>query len=328
MGVDAIVIIGWRSDAGAYLVDSYPQGVEIDPQDLMNLFSLHRMGANNDLSKAVANFNFLRIEGYIMASWYSGFQSTKYIGRPNFCVSILIPAHENPNKWEDQLEIITYNILSSLESRNFGNVMAEIYDNLNAGLPIKPFEGFVRTEDALASAAPPTRAASPTAPRSAPAPAPKPADDFSDLLSLVDTGGDNSAGKSGTSDPFATGGDPFAATGAKSSDPFANDPFAKKSAVASAAPAAIGATPAKAGPVDPQAQSKAVIAELEKIDRGMPQRPNTDNADQMVKFLEKKVAFLESKIAILSKLVQNLQAKEMELNEKNDLIAKFLALLG
>ncbi len=94
--VDAIIIIGWRSDAGAYLVDSYPPGVEIDGQDLLNLFSLHRMSANNNMDRAIANFNFLKIEGYSLVSWYSGFRSTKYLGRPDFCVALMISQGGNP----------------------------------------------------------------------------------------------------------------------------------------------------------------------------------------------------------------------------------------
>ncbi len=44
--------------------------------------------------------------------------------------------------------------------------------------------------------------------------------------------------------------------------------------------------------------------------------------------LEKKVGFLEQKITVLSKLIRGLQAKELEVNEKNELIAKLLALLS
>ncbi len=59
--IDAIFIIGWRSDTGAYLVDIYPEEVEIDGQDLTNIFSLHRMAANGIMERATQDFNYIRI---------------------------------------------------------------------------------------------------------------------------------------------------------------------------------------------------------------------------------------------------------------------------
>ena len=60
----------------------------------------------------------------------------------------------------------------------------------------------------------------------------------------------------------------------------------------------------------------------------MPTQPKTDDKDQIFAYLEKKVGFLEQKITVLSKLIRGLQAKELEVNEKNELIAKLLALLS
>jgi hypothetical protein len=338
MGIQAIIIIGWRSDAGAYQVDAFPPETDIDPQDLMNLFSLHRMGANNDLSKAVANFNFLRVDQGLLISWYSGFQSTRYIAKPNFCVTLLADLNENANKWEMPLEIITHNLLSKLENPNFHTILGQYLGAIQKGYRIDPVAGFVSQYDEAPSASASTPAQVP-----APVPAPPPSvaapivtpssvsssskGDFDDLMDLVEP--DSAA--VGGSDPFAaSGSDPFG-TGSPSKDPFAGpSPFASTSSPSpQAAPTSSGKPmTASATNYDPHAMSKAIVMELEKIDRGIPQRPNTDNADLLVKFLEKKVAFLESKIGILSKLVQGLQAKETELSEKNELIGKLLLLFS
>lgn len=330
--VDAIVVIGWRSDAGAYLVDSYPQGVEMDGQDLLNLFSLHRMLANNNLDKAIPNFNFLKIEGFTLVSWYSGFRTTKYLARPDFCVALLISGGGSPNIWEDQLKIVAYNVLSKLESSDFQAYLQKVIDSIRADEKIEPFEGFNSSEPEIPvkSATPPKPL--PTVTSSSPKPKKKVDDDFSDLLALAETqanetSGVDSAFKTGA-DPFASGKDPFASSAA---DPFAkagsSDPFASAANTSKASTAATSIPSGKEN-LSSTPETNLILDELKNIDKKMPSQPAADNKDQLFAYLEKKITLLEAKITVLSKLIRGLQAKEVELNEKNDLIAKLLALLS
>ena len=121
----------------------------------------------------------------------------------------------------------------------------------------------------------------------------------------------------GGSDPFGTssgGEDPFAASGAPAG-------------FGGPAPAT-GPSMASMAPSDGTPMADSVLQELKKLDRTMPSNPGSANREAQFAFLEKKVAFLEAKIGVLSKLIRGLQAKEIELNEKNDLIGKLLALLS
>jgi hypothetical protein len=341
--VNGIIIVGWRSDEGAFLVDASPENTEVDGQDLMNLFSLHRMAANGIMEKAGPDFNYLRLsDGSFIASWYSGFRTTKYIGKPNFCVALVLRQGENPNAWEEPLRPICFNVLSKLEDDDLLSYMDYVLSNINQGFAIEPFEGYVAD---TGDSAPVQEVAKTSVPNllgtSTPAPAQPAAadDDFSDLLAMAEEQasarqGSESRGAGGV-DPFASASNPFGASSAQSADPFAGDPFASKAKAAPSGGFTPATSPSVASPKglplptdDPAPETRAILQELQNLDRTMPSKPSGDDQNAIFAFYEKKVAFLEAKIGVFGKLIRGLQAKEVELNEKNDLIAKLLALLS
>jgi hypothetical protein len=339
--VSGICIVGWRSDAGAYLVDSYPEGIEIDGQDLMNLFSLHRMAANGVMDKAGPDFNYLRLsEGFTLVSWYSGFRTTEYIAKPNFCVVLVLEAGENANAYEDQLRVICYNVLTRIEDNDFYEYMEGILDDVNGGYQIDPLEGYIGEgsvveEDVFDDIGDPFEdepVSTPPSNNIAPAassPAPAQDDDFSELLALAEeqSSVNNGTTNGGTmaNDPFSTSEDPFASNKG-GSETFAGDPFENS---ASSSSSSFSSPPSPSMSANDSAPETAIIIqELKKLDRTVPKKPNSTDRNVQFKHMEKQVNYLEAKITILSKLIRGLQAKEIELKDKNELIAKLLALLS
>jgi hypothetical protein len=59
----------------------------------------------------------------------------------------------------------------------------------------------------------------------------------------------------------------------------------------------------------------------------IPKSAGTTDKDAYFSFLEKKVNVLEQKINVLTGLIKNVQLKESEIGQKNDVIKKLLVLL-
>ena len=60
----------------------------------------------------------------------------------------------------------------------------------------------------------------------------------------------------------------------------------------------------------------------------MPKVPADKSNDKMISYLEAKVTLMEKKMGILSKLTNQIQLKDKEIKEKNEIIAKLLVLLS
>ncbi len=290
------------------------------------------MAANGVMERATQDFNYIRLfDGRKLVSWYSGFRTTNYLVEPNFCVALILDPDENPNKWEVPLHAIAYNVLKNLKDPDLFEYLQQIQEGLNEGYLVEGEEGYpgmyqydetFEEEEVELEASAEVKTESSSGEKE-----PDYEAEFDELLSLAQdqTEGiaeNNSsfspANSSGETDPFSGGGsgDPFASTG-DSSSAFTPRGNAQTSATAPTA-ANLPDTP----------EAKQILTNLGNLDNKMPKKPTSDDKTQLFNYMEKKVAFLEEKINVLSQLVNTLQRKELEIREKNELIAKLMALLS
>ncbi|MHA1340415.1 MAG: hypothetical protein ACTSRZ_11485 [Promethearchaeota archaeon] len=321
--VEAILIIAWRNDVGAYLYDSIPKNIEIDGQDLMNLYNLHRFRDTR------ANFQFIQTQEFRIASFYSGGYNNPYVGKPNYAVALLLSPGEIPDHFEKPLRVICNNLLIHLDDPDFDSYFYDIFSKIQAG---KINEIKIERRAGAPSFEPKEIATTSTvgAKISFADEKKEEKDIFDDLLATVSEGDiesstddadvfDSSTSSGDIVDPF--GGNIEHSSSTSSSDnPFevAEDPFAKLSETA----------PIMKEEVKPTISPEKLIGEFENLQRKIPKPPTEKTPEKMIQYLEQKVAILERIISSLSKIAQQLQQKDKELKEKDELIGKLLLLLS
>ncbi len=326
--VEGIFVVGWRSDSGAFIVTQYPK-LDIDDQDVLNLFNLHRM---NNFKEP--NFNYIKSKFYTLASWYSGFHDVDYIAKANYCVGLYLGTNENPNQYESVLKTITNNVLYHLNDPDLETYLFDILDKLTSGRVNEiqwEEHGGEKTKreikkiDAVKKG--PTTAEKSTAPE----------DPFGDILALTkemdELSKTDDDGKAAFSSPASipSGGNPFGSA----ADPFGGasaDPFGGGSSNLSTA--AIKAPQTQNLQPIPTSKKQSndmdieqIINELNRLDGMMPKSAGSGDKEAYFNFLEKKVNILEQKINVMARLVKNIQIKDAEIAQKNDLIKKLIALL-
>lgn len=326
--VEALIIIGWRNDVGAYLFDSYPKGVEIDGQDLLNLYNLHRFRDTQ------ANFQFIQTSDLRIASFYSGGYDKPFVGKANYCVAVVMNAGENPDDFEKPLRILCNNLLIKLQDVEFDYHLQKAFELLEQ----HRFSEIKIERKAVETAAPkPIETISTIAQKTKEKAAAK-KDIFDDLLASVSTeevpddlkfdekAFRESMKKSAADDPFGGSGkkvedDVFGGSGG-GEDIFAGaQPFEKFEKAQEAA------TP-KAEPKAAKMVTSALLDELKSWQSKIPNEPAEKTPEKMMSFLETKVGIFEKMIGVMSKIANQLQAKERELDDKNELIAKLLLILS
>lgn len=329
--VEALVIIAWRNDVGAYLFDSIPEGIEIDGQDLMNLYNLHRFRDTR------ANFQFIQSQDIRIASFYSGGYNNPYVGKPNYAVAVVLGKGENPDKYEKPLRILCNNLLIHLDDVDFDYYFQQMYEIVRQGRldelkiergsnsePEQPTEANLNPissdDDALFDDLLETVS-----------------EDIPDDLKFDEDAFRRSLQEQDEDDPFGAGADPFSSGSSPSSDDddadslfdealgnepagFDGDPFSK---LETPKPT-ISTKKLK----QQQAQGMNLLAELEKIKERLPKKPADSSPERQVKYLEQKVGMLENMLSVLSKIAQQLQKKDQELMEKDEIISKLLLLLS
>ncbi|MHA1819250.1 MAG: hypothetical protein ACTSU2_13410 [Promethearchaeota archaeon] len=325
--VEAIVIIAWRNDVGAYLLDSYPEGIDIDGQDLMNLYNLHRFRDTK------ANFQFITTSTMRIASFYSGGYDNPYVGRPNYAVALVLSRNEKPTDYEKALRVITNNLLIHLEDENFDEYLENIFKMIKAGRANE-----IKIERRRVTNVKPKRIET-TETIKDHIKTSEEQDIFDELLATVadeevpeDLKFDEDAFRKElesqkSMDPFGSSAstkaaaDPFSGGSASSGDLFSttSDPFAK---LTTETP-----KPAEKPSITAPKISK-ILNDLNALDNKMPSPPADKSPEKMVQYLEQKVGYLEKKLSIVSQIATLLQSKERELDEKNELISKLLILLS
>ncbi len=255
-----------------------------------------------------------------IASWYSGFRTTKYLVEPNFCVALLLSEDENPNKWEQQLHVIAYNILNRLEDSDLMEYAGQIMDGVNEGYQVQEDEGYPglfipgESETGLEDIPEPVKESKPIlskVPETASYEA-----EFDELLSLAEDQSQSNQDSFFSPTPSSGGSDPFGSSGA--ADPFSSGSSGFGTPSSEPIPSNVSGAP----------ESKEILMKLQNLERTMPKKPASADKDTQFNYLEKKVAFLEEKINVLSGLINTLQRKELEIKDKNEVIAKLMALLS
>ncbi|MHA1732868.1 MAG: hypothetical protein ACTSU5_13060 [Promethearchaeota archaeon] len=346
-----IVIIAWRNDVGAYLLDSYPENIEVDGQDLMQIYNMHRFRATDP------NFQFVKIGTDLnCASFYSGGYKSNFIGKPNYCVTLLLEKDESAIKFERVLVKITNNLLRHLNDEDFEEYIRDVFEKVKSGdfdaITIERgdgevipeldedesqeiseerqiFEDLVAAAEEISEGDSDAAAAFDRAGGSDPFSAE--ADPFGGTADpFAATPGGSGASPSAdpfTADPFSTGADPFAATpggsgASPSADPFTADPFSTAEPPTPSAPAPMMKS---TGPSTPQ-----LMRDLKILDMKKPKEPagGSPTDSQRVDYLEKLVGWFEQKLSLLSKIAKKLQDKEQEVQEKDDLIGKLMLLIS
>lgn len=349
-----IVIIGWRNDSGAYLLDGYPQGIEVDDQDLMQIYNLHRFRATDP------NFQFMKLGADLnIASFYSGF-GENFISKPNYCVTLLLKSNEKAIEYERVLVKATNNLLRHLTDDDFEEYMEDIFHKINS----KDFDA-IKIEREPTDEEPAEEEVEISEERQI----------FENLVAAADEieDGDASAAAefdqaaSVGADPFGgAGADPFAgstASGGSSSDPFADNPFAENP-FSEAGPKPASPTPADAnpfaenpfaagasstqpapspapkpvtptpgpspGPQKPTGPSTPqLIKDVKVLDMKKPSAPAGQAAPEArIEYLEELVTWFEKKLSVLSKIAKKLQDAEQEMREKDELIGKLMLLVS
>lgn len=313
------MILAWRNDVGAYILESYPEGIEADGQDIMQVYNLHRFRTTDP------NFQFIKIGDVNFSSYYSGGYKSNYIGKPNYCVTLLLEASDNPSKYERVLLKACNNLLLHMNDDDFDLMLQKYYMKISSGdfdsIKIERQEGV---------------------------PAPKEegeggSEEVSDerkilenLIASTDTDEAKAEEKGGTSgavskDPFSgavkapVAADPFAANpfgasstvGTTKADPFAANPFQQAESV----------TQIVVPVVDRSPKSGKLLMDLKTEELKRPKPPTNMTTEQKVSYLEELVDHFEKKLGILSKIASALQEKEKLMEEKDKLIGKLLLLL-
>lgn len=329
----ALLILAWRNDVGAYVLHSYPESMsnKVDGQDLMNLYNAHRFRSTDK------NFQMMKRPGFNAASFYSGGYQSNYVGKPNYCITLLLDDADNAVEYEKVLIKVTSNLLSAMDEvdeLDFEQLMLDIYMKLDAKLfdEIKVSKGAKGLEESAA----PRKALATTSSTMLS----EEEKIFQDLMSSEDFNEDTGLESKITdfeksmspSDPFSSGGavDPFGG-GAKPSkdsrDLFAENPF--DAAQKPSFEKAFGIDEALGKTMFEKKKSTAgdIISRLDTLEKSKPKKPAQKDKDVEFKFLETMVGFLEEKVKILGTLATEVKTLQKAEEEKDQLIGKLLLLL-
>jgi chromosome segregation ATPase len=133
-----IVILSFHKKPGAFVDREYPKGISkrlgFNDTEQNKVYSLHRM------RNMRPNYLFLKEKNILLASFFSGFDSKHFIGRPNQCVTIFLDK-ENPTIWEDILRRATVDLLPELDKVRGGEIPET---GLSSDPKYEPFDLYLR----------------------------------------------------------------------------------------------------------------------------------------------------------------------------------------
>jgi len=299
---------------------------KVDGQDLMNLYNAHRFRSTDK------NFTILKRKAFNAASYYSGGYQSNYIGKPNYCVTLLLEENDNPNEYEKVLIKVTNNLLTQMDQGDFDAVLLDTFQKLDE----RRFDDIKVTRDAtkIEETSAPKKELATTSSASI-------SDEekiFAELMESEDLDTKDKEFDSKlsdfeksavSSDPFSAGAstdpftaNPFAATG--SDDPFATNPF--DAAQKPSLDKAFGVDEALGKAMFQQKRTTAaeIVIRLDSLEKNRPQKPKTDDKESKYKYMETLVSFLEEKVKILGTLANQIKDLENAHEEKDKLIGKLL----
>lgn len=326
----AIVILGFRADVGSYLIDKYPESFDAEAIDAMNIYNLHRFRTTK------RNFQAIKQHGRNIASYYSGFKNTNYIGKPDHVVALILDEEENANDYEKVLVKVTNNLLALLGSDDFDYEIMNIYTLLDQ----KDFDGIKVAKGTanLEEEAVEKKKIATTSSASL-------SDEekiFADLMDSEDLGVEDGAFDSkmndfeksfSTEDPFAGGAaDPFGGGGTKSASEDSRDIYAENPFDSAQKPSfekAMGLDEAVGKTMFQKKKTTAanIVQRLDSLEAKKPQKPAESDKESKYKYLEALLGFLDEKVKVLGELAKQVKDLQNADQEKDQLIGKLLLLL-
>ncbi|MHA1146917.1 MAG: hypothetical protein ACTSR8_01595 [Promethearchaeota archaeon] len=326
----ALLILAWRDDVGAYVLYSYPDSMrdKVDGQDLMNLYNAHRFRSTEK------NFQIMKRPGFNAASFYSGGYQSNYIGKPNYCVTLLLDDEDNPNEYEKVLIKVTNNLLSAMDSVDDFDFDAMMMDTFNK-LDVKDFDGIKVSRTEVIEEGPAPKKSLATTSSAILSDEEK---IFADLMesdelnvNIAGSGSDLDAfEKAGAGDPFSgEAANPFGggASATTNRDIYAENPFddAQKPSFEAAfkIDEAIGKTMFQ----QKKTTAAEIVEKLDSLENSRPPKPSEGDKEAQFKYLETLVGFLEEKVKILGTLANQVKDLQKTDEEKDQLIGKLLLLL-
>jgi len=339
----ALLILAWRDDVGAYVLDCYPENAkdEVDGQDLMNIYNAHRFRSTEK------NFQMMKRAGFNAASFYSGGYQSNYVGKPNYCVTLLLENDDNPIEYERVLIKVANNLLTKLDSDDIDYLLMDLYEKLDQKEfdDIKVDRGGFEFEEEEEKLAPKKKLATTSSASLS--------DEeriFADLLDSTELDSSDKELDSkmadfqkvspGAADPFAadpfSGGsaaDPFGGGGgggstAQKSTGFEEDPFAGAQRPDLAKAFGIDEALGKEMFKKTKTSAAEIIKKLESLESSRPQKPaDLSDKEKNYAYLKDLVDFLELKVKTLSTLVSSVKDLEQAQEEKDAVIGKLLLML-
>lgn len=338
-------MLAWRDDVGAYILDCYPDNArdEVDGQDLMNLYNAHRFRSTEK------NFQMMKRSGFNAASFYSGGYQSNYIGKPNYCVTLLLEDEENPVEYERVLIKVTNNLLTKLDDDDFDYLLMDMFQKLDAKEfdEIKVDRGAIDLDEE--SPAPKKKFATTSSISMS-----EEEKIFADLMDSTEFSADtekdskladfeSAGGATGpdpfAEDPFSGGGggaaaDPFGGGGgggpkaAPKANAFAEDPFATSQKPDLAKAFGIDETIGKKMFKETKTSAADIIRNLDLLESKKPEPPaDPSDKEKNYEYLKDLVDFLEEKVKILGTLVTSVRELEKAQEEKDAIIGKLLLLV-
>ncbi|MHA1274079.1 MAG: hypothetical protein ACTSQS_11675 [Promethearchaeota archaeon] len=325
----AILVLGFRADVGAYVIDYYPHDFDPELVDAMNVYNLHRFRTTE------RNFKIIQTAGQNLASYYSGFKNTNYIGQPDHCITLVLDKGDNPAEYEKVLIKVTNNLLTTLGTDEFDEVIQETFELLREKNfdEIKVIRGasIPSEEESTKKEVIPTISSASLSDEEKIFAELMESEELSQTDSAFDSkmadfekslSGDPFSGGSSVSDPFGGG-----AAQAGSRDIFAENPFDAAQKPSFEAAFGVDETVGKTLFQKKKTTAAEIVAKLDSLEKSKPKKPDTDDKEALFKYLEALVGFLEEKVKILGTLANEVKELQKADEEKDQLIGKLLLML-
>ncbi len=141
-----IALIGWTNKEGFFLISKYPNEVELTPEEVMRIGSLHRM------RRLDANVITLKLKELNVTSFFSGLINAQYYIAPNFVISLLLEKEETPKDYIKTLPLGSKLVLQEFPVKRFDartttfrDVLSNIGNTYSTTLPLL-FEALINNQ--------------------------------------------------------------------------------------------------------------------------------------------------------------------------------------
>ncbi len=305
------MVLAWRDDVGAYVLFAYPKRIadEVDGQDLMSIYNIHRFRGTRP------NFQFVSRGDFSAASFYSGGYDSNYIGKANYCVTLILDAGENPNKYEKPLIKATSYLLSQLDDSMFDIVLEDTFHNFK----YEKFDDIVAAPSLNSSWIDELKEEEISDEKKI----------FKELMESdeMDTSDREFDEKKEAFEKAVEGGDPFSGGGISAEVAFKEDAF-KDIGIKAQKPMQSSLIGSQLIQTSTTASTAAQLLEkLDDLEKNPPKELDAMDKETKFKYLEEKVAYLEEKLRVISQIANKLRESQKELDEKDELIGKLLLLI-